>query len=43
MTDVKFERVDERMPTEKSDAECFFLPASSGYWGSYIVGQIQNE
>ena len=33
----------EQMTTDKYDADFYFIPASSAYWGSYIVGQIQNE
>ena len=28
--------------SSKSDADCCFLPASSSYWISYLVGRIQN-
>ena len=37
MTDVQFESGYEHTPTTKYDADLCFLPASSGYWISYLV------
>ena len=42
MTDVQFESGYEHMPTAKYDSDCCFLPASSGYWISYLVRQVKN-
>ena len=42
MTGVKFESVDDHIPTMKYDTDCCFLPDYSGYWRSYLVGRIQT-
>ena len=33
---------DEQMTTAKYDTDFCFLPASSAYWRSYMVGLIQT-
>ena len=42
MTGVQSECGDEHMPTMKYDDDWFFLPDSSGYCRSYLVGKIQT-
>ena len=42
MTDVQFESGDDQILTTKYDSGCCFLPASSGYWRSYLFWRIQN-
>ena len=42
MNDGEENSRDEKIPTMKSDAYCCFLIASSFYWRSDLVGQIQT-
>ena len=38
ITNLQFESVDEHITTEKSNSDCYFIPATSGYLRSYLVG-----
>ena len=41
MTDGQVYSGDEHMPSAKSDADFYFIPDSSIYYRSYLVGWIK--
>ena len=42
MTGGKVDSGDDQIPTLKSDDYFCFMPGSSIYWRSYLVGKIQT-